>query len=188
MTTLIDAEVEAFRNFCQLTYDRWVTRRVIFEHPDVEAFTHHKCADVLLLLNDITIEHTLLQMAKLHDPAEQLGRKNLTLDYIITYGGWDTQTTSVLTTLRGRLDMLLAKSLKPARNRVLCHNDLEILINEPLLGNFDPGTDCEYFEVLQDFLSTVYEKSCKEKYEFGDIAKRDAELFLAYIQGRSARL
>ena len=37
MTTLTDAEVEAFRNFCQLTYDRWVTRRVIFEHADVEA-------------------------------------------------------------------------------------------------------------------------------------------------------
>src|ERR1700687_2072656 len=63
MTTLTDAEVEGFRNFCQLTYDRWVTRRVIFEHADVEAFTYHKCADVLRLLNDITIEHTLLQMA-----------------------------------------------------------------------------------------------------------------------------
>ena len=84
--------------------------------------------------------------------------------------------------------MHLAKSLKPARNRVLCHNDLETLINEPPLGNFDPGTDCEYFEVLEDFLSTVYEKSCKGKYEFGDIAKRDAEVFLAYFQGRSARL
>jgi hypothetical protein len=184
MTTLTDAEVEAFRNFCQLTYDRWVTRRVIFEHADVEAFTYHKCADVLRLLNDITIEHTLLQMAKLHDPAEQLGRKNLTFDYIITYGGWDTQTTSVLATLRGRLDVLLAKSLKPARNRVLCHNDLETLIKEPPLGNFDPGTDCEYFEVLQEFLSTVYEKSSKGNYEFGDIAKRDAEVFLDYIKGR----
>jgi hypothetical protein len=153
MTTLTDAEVEAFRNFCQLTYDRWVTRRIIFEHADVGEFDYHKCADVLRLLNDITIEHTLLQMAKLHDPAEQLGRKNLTLDYIITYGGWDAQTTSVLEALRGRLDVLLAKSLKPARNRLLCHNDLETLINEPSLGNFDPGTDCEYFEVLQEFLS-----------------------------------
>jgi hypothetical protein len=119
MTTLTDAEVEAFRNLCQLTYDRWITRRVIFEHADMQAFTYHKCADALRLLNDITIEHTLLQMAKLHDPAEQLGRKNLTLDYIVTYGGWDTQTSGVLTALRGRLDALLVKSLKPARNRVL---------------------------------------------------------------------
>jgi hypothetical protein len=182
MTTLTDAEVEAFRNVCQLMYDRWITRRVVFEHADVEGYAYHKCADVLRLLNDITIEHTLLQMAKLHDPAEQLGRKNLTLDYIVTYGGWDTQTRSVLADLRGRLDALLAKSLKPARNRVLCHNDLETLINEPPLGDFGPDVDCEYFEVLQEFLSTVYENSSKGRYEFGDIAKRDAEIFLSYIE------
>jgi hypothetical protein len=68
-------------------------------------------------------------MAKLHDPAVMSGRVNLSLAYILDYGGWDVATAGRLRALRNQLDDL-DRQIRPARNRILSHNDLVTLLDD----------------------------------------------------------
>jgi len=104
----------------------------------------------------MTQQHVLHQIAKLHDPAVQSGNINLSIAYVIEFGGWDTSTLSDLTSLKGKLDSL-ANALKPARNKMTAHNDLATILAGMPLGAFPLGADVEYFQHLQELVDVVAE-------------------------------
>ena len=97
----------------------------------------------------------LLQIAKLHDPAVISGRVSLTIEYVVEYGGWDSLSRRKLVVLKERLDAL-GKQIRPARHKLIAHNDLAAVLGDSALGAFDAGADRKYFRTLQSFLTTVY--------------------------------
>ena len=58
-----------------------------------------------------------------------------------------------------KLRELLAGFIKPARDKILAHNDLETILHGSELGGFSEDADEQYWELLQEFLNIVYKKS-----------------------------
>ena len=72
----------------------------------------------------------------------------------------------------------LAIPVKDARNKILSHNDLAVLLSSSELGSFDPGEDETYFRALLQFASLVSEKVLGEPFVHDDLVKTDVATFL----------
>ena len=177
MNTLSPDIIEKFCIICNWAYESWITRRAIFDNnQDVDKLMKSECGAFFSRLSEVTQEYALLQLIKLHDPAVMGNGINLTFEYVINFGGWDQETVLKLQSILSQLDQL-KQSIKPARNKVICHNDLKAIIDDLPLGEFDKDKDVEYFNALQEFVNIVYDKAKGEPYPFNDLAKTDAEIF-----------
>jgi hypothetical protein len=186
MTVLGPKVVEKFCKICNWAYESWTTRQTIFDNnPNRDQLEKSLGSESLSRISTITQEYVLFQIIKLHDPAVQKGDINLTFEYIINYGGWDQETVLILNDLFSKLDKL-AQYIRPARNKILSHNDLKSILDDVPLGVFPQGKDIEYFRILQEFVNVVHDKSVGDPYVFNDLAKSDAQDFLETIQKNSA--
>lgn len=165
-----------FLELCQAAYDAWRIHLVLFsgENPRKAELLKSVARESLIHLSGITREHLLLQIAKLHDPAIQLGRNNLAVAYIVGLGGWDAATLQKLKDLESKLDGFAKNRLKDARNRLLSHSDLETILNERILGEFPAGEDVQYFKDLQEFLDVAFKTVCEDPMKFTNYAGEDA--------------
>ena len=177
MVALSPNIVKEFCKLCNWAYESWITYRTTFDdNPNIEKLRTSECSEYFTRLRDIMHEYVLLQLMKLHDPAVMGNDINLTFEYVINYGGWNQQTVLELRNLLNTLNRL-KESIKPARNKVLCHNDLKAIIDNLPLGEFDKDKDAEYFDALQKFVNLIY----GEPYPFNDLSKVDANIFLEYF-------
>src|SRR5271154_1203190 len=127
MTAHSEIVVDKFCERCQWAYESWSTRRVLFDDkPRSAKLRISKSGKALYRISEIMQDYWILQVSKLHDPASQQGQINLGIDYMIRFGGWDITTKSKLESLQTQLNELAAK-IRPARNKILSHNDLEAI-------------------------------------------------------------
>jgi hypothetical protein len=108
-------------------------------------------------LNDMLIQHLVLQICKLTDPAKSLGHRNLTVKFIIEH--LDSRVTPAeQATLRGLSDRMHAfrAEIEPARNKFISHLDHESLLIGKNLGAADTDLWLQFWLDLQDFLEIVY--------------------------------
>lgn len=132
-------------------------------------------------------EYWIQQLAKLHDPAVQCNNQNLSVDYILEHGQWDTATKSELTDLRNRM-VVFEKKLRSARNKIISHNDLSTISQATDLGGFDQGDDDEYFKNLHEFASVVRRTVLNDIFLYDDLVGNDVAFFMAaFNKGRIIR-
>ncbi len=171
---------DKFCELCNWVYESWVTHKLLFDENENKENNIGKCKYITSRLSIITQEYCLLQIAKLHDPALQGNSRNLTVDYMVRSGEWGER--------KNEIDRIHAKLLelwnciKPARNKILTHNDLETYRADEALGSFPEGADDEYFEALQDLVNEVHEKWVGGPYPFNDLAQNDVLKFLALLE------
>ncbi len=181
MTALSNRVVSEFCRLCDAAYESWrIHKLLVDDNPCFDAMTRGKCGGFLDRISKITQEYALLQIVKLHDPAVQNNNISLTLEYVVAYGGWDEETLSQLKELQTQLDGL-AKKIRPARNKVLSHNDLKSILSNAVLGSFEEGADNEYYERLQRFVGIVHDKTCGYPYRFDEIVEADVQSLLDHI-------
>lgn len=141
---------------CNWAHEIWTLRRALIDgnrrKRTLEKGPH---IDFISATGNALQEYALLQIAKLHDPAVMSGRVCLTLNYVVEYGGWDEATQRKLTALKKRLDTFHG-TIRPARNRLISHNDLATVLNGQPLGAFESGADQKYFKALHSFVSSAY--------------------------------
>jgi AbiU2 len=126
--------VEQFCNLCDWLRQSWQTRKYLFdENPKIENLKAPHYAHFFFRLNVILQEYWIQQVAKLHDPAVQLGHQNLSINYMVDCGQWDAKTKAELINLRDKM-MTFEKKLRGARNKLLSHNDLTTILQAPELG------------------------------------------------------
>jgi hypothetical protein len=114
----------------------------------------------------------------MHDPArDKNGNYNLSIYYIVEYGGWDKEIKSNLGELRTRM-LGLPHKIKDARNKILSHDDLTIIMGDKSFGAFDPREDERYFQYLREFASLVRESVVGEPFVYGDLVGNDVEVFM----------
>ncbi len=185
----VDAQVaEKFCDLCRQTHVAWTIHRKLFEdNPLLSRLGRSRALDFLRRLNPITQEYALHEIVKLHDPAEQFGRENLTIEYVIQFGQWDPQSLRRLNDLRLEMETLLpvkdkAQGIGAARNRVLSHNDLEAVLNDQTLGSFPLGADQQYFEKLREFANIVSERWLSGPFVYDDLAEADVQGFLGLLE------
>jgi hypothetical protein len=163
----------------------WVTHKLLFDGNKIPERSVGKAVEFTNRLSKITQEYCLMQIAKLHDPAIQGNSANLTVDYIIRFGEWGDREEKVQQISRRLRD--LWERLRPARNKILAHNDLEALMVDAPLGAFPEGTDDEYIAALQDLVNEVHEKWVGDPYPFNDLAQADVQEFLALLESPAVR-
>ena len=169
--------IEEFCKLCNWAYEVWFTRRKLFDdNPEVNKLMVSQSRDFFVRLSEITLDYAFLQVMKLHDPSVIGKDINLTIEYIVEYGAWDQQTRIELNKLVSKLNEL-KEQIKPARNKIICHNDLKTILRNKSLGEFKNNGDMEYFETLQEFVNIVN----GDVYPFNDLAKADVEIFLNYF-------
>ena len=182
MTALSSTVVKEFYQLCNWAYEAWSTHRVLFdENPKASALQASAAGDALGRLSIITQEYVLHQISKLHDPAVQQGQTNLGIDYILKFGGWEPATHTKLCALQTRLDEL-AQKLRPARNKVLSHNDLVTILSSATLAAFPAGEDKNYFEALQEFANLVHDQVVGGPCPFNDLSNSDAVALVASLK------
>lgn len=180
--TLTEAETVAFCKLCSWAYEVWATHRAFQDDERVGSQPGRKHAYFLNRLSAITQEYCLQQLVKLHDRPAQHGRDNLTISYVIERGDWDTTTLAELQRLRHSLDELV-EHIRPARNRILAHNDRDTIIGGESLGGFRVGQDDAYFVTLQRFVDLVHDRVVGGPYPFDDFAAVDADAFIEAVLG-----
>lgn len=185
--------IEKFCELCDQTYKVWITKRTICDdNLKLDVLNDLKCANFLNYINDILQEYMLLQIIKLHDPEKQFNHENLTLEYIVNHiDEWKTAGDSLakesfkkiaeLKELKQDLDDLFIDQIKPARMKILCHNDLETTLNNLNLGEFEENIDQTYFIKLQNFVNILHELFIGGKFPFFSIAQNEAEAFLSCL-------
>lgn len=79
---------------------------------------------------------------------------------------------------------VLAKPVRDARNKILSHNDLAVLLASRGLGSFEPGKDESYFDALKDFTSLVSQQVLGAPFVYDDLVKNDVDVFLTdFLRG-----
>lgn len=175
-----------FHGLCNHAYDAWITHRTLFDDNERRAeFEEQGCAPFFSRLFDITQQYSLLQILKLHDPAVQQKRNNLTLEYVVRFGAWQPAAKAELEALKDELDRF-ATPLRILRNRTLSHSDLEAILTGERLGTFRAGEDEAYFVALKKFVTTANMHAFGKPLEFHEMAEGDVFMFLKRLRCENA--
>jgi hypothetical protein len=176
-------EVRAFCAVCSWVHEVWSLHRTFQDELPIHETLRHRHGYFLSRLSMVTQQYVLLQICKLHDPPVQ-GRRyvNLSVDRVVTCGEWNDDTRAELERLRTNLNRLY-EDVKPARGKVLAHNDRDTALADVSLGAFPSGKDETYFGDLQRFVDLVHEKSIGGPYPFHEFAKADARLVIEDLLG-----
>lgn len=182
MATLSESIVRRFCEVCDWAHSVWSMHHTFDEDPRTPLLMRGDLGPFLHTYSIVSMEYTLLQLAKLHDAASQGSRQNLSLDYILYEGGWDPITHARLKALSTELNELYSR-IRAARHRIIAHNDLRTLLSDQDLGHFPAGLDVAYFEALEQFAAAVYSKVTGESYQFAEHAHTDVLVLLRVLAG-----
>ena len=104
--------VKEFLKICDWLFQTYQMRNYLFdENPDVNSIRTPRHAHFFYRIQEVFQESWLHQLAKLHDPAVQGGNVNLSLDYIIEFGRWDSEIKSELYSCKENMTTI-SKSVK----------------------------------------------------------------------------
>jgi hypothetical protein len=174
--------VEAFYDLCNRVYVTWRIHKVLFvDNPRKKELERSVAGKTLEHLSIISQESILHQISKLHDPAIQQGRINLGVEYMVRFGGWDKTTDAKLQALQMQLNEL-AQKIRPARHKILSHNDLETILSSAILGAFPDGEDDNYFKTLQEFVDVIHDSVIGGPSPFSEDASIDATALLSSLK------
>ena len=179
MDTITPDLARKFCELCNWAYECWTTHKKLFDQNPSPEQTLGKAAYFHDRLSTIIQEYSLLQICKLHDPAVQGKSLSLTIDYMIRFADWGLDEENI-TRLSSNLAVLYGK-IAQARNKLIAHNDLEIIAQEKPLGVFAEGLDDEYFAQLQELVNCISNKWLDGPYPFNDLAGADAMEFLTVL-------
>jgi hypothetical protein len=190
-------DVQAFANSCVLLRSQWQHFRILFEGSDLKRELLQTTAPALFGdLNYLLIEHLVLHICRLTDNAQTMGRKNLTVKFLIEHSDLSAAPDMLdkLKRISDSIDAFRQKIL-PARNRFISHFDLEAVRLDQPLG---AATDAEWTQFwldLQDFVKLMFRHHVgpSEHFCLNDIgmmsdadslltALRNAKLFDAVLE------
>ena len=105
-------------------------------------------------LNTIMQEYTVLLVCRLTGPAESFGKANLSTQRFTTLM---RQRGCITPEIEGLDASLTAygELLKPARNKIIAHSDLEVHIEDISLGAHGEEVMLEFFENLQAYFDAA---------------------------------
>ncbi len=152
-------DIDLFWSLCNKAYEFWCFQKALEtnERKD-DLLVDPWLRPALTTINDALIDHTLLQIAKLHDPPTSRTRNGIVRDNLsiafIASKSWPEPFQQQINEIKSGLDHSAAH-LTDARRWLLAHNDRETLRKNLTLGECDPSTYEIYFEYLQRFVNVL---------------------------------
>ena len=105
-------------------------------------------------LNTMMREYTILLVCRLTGPAQSFGKANLSTQRFTMLMRDRECLTSEIECLDARLREY-GELLKPARDKIIAHSDLEVHVNSTALGAHGEEVVVEFLEDLQEYFDAV---------------------------------
>ncbi|MYG43199.1 MAG: hypothetical protein F4203_08725 [Rhodobacteraceae bacterium] len=134
----IRKEARLFCEVCLSIYYYWVTYNNIFEkissllqsERNISAweFKNTPIGSTLSIIDRTLGNQVILEITKLHDPARMKNNENVCIDLFVSHVEWSDREMSKIQNLKEKLEENF-NFIKPARNKILAHNDREAFNN-----------------------------------------------------------
>ena len=151
-------DVEAFADSCVLLRSQWAHFMTLFEGSDLKRELLYTTAPTFFSdLNRLFIEHLVLHICRLTDEAQTMGRKNLTVKFLIEHSDWSS-TPDTLAKLKPISNSIhrFRKRVLPARKWFIAHLDLSaVRLGQPL-GAASNDEWKQFWLHLQDFVQLMF--------------------------------
>lgn len=151
-------DVQSFADSCVFLRSQWVHFTTLFEGSDLKRELLQTTAPTFFGdLHALFVEHLVLHICRLTDDAQTMGRKNLTVKFLMEHTDWSS-APGMLTKLTPISDSIhrFRERILPARKWFIAHLDLSAVRQDQSLG---AATDTEWKQFwfdLQDFLELMF--------------------------------
>lgn len=150
-------DAEAFCGSCVSLRALWEHYRTLFEGTNLKRDLLQTTAPVFFGdLNEIFIEQLVQRICRLTDNAETMGRKNLTIKFLVDHTEFSAVPATLvkLQALRDAIHRFRDRIVE-ARNRYISHLDLEAVRLDKPLGAASNAEWLQFWLDLQDFLDLL---------------------------------
>ena len=151
-------DVEAFADSCVLLRSQWAHFMTLFEGSDLKRELLYTTAPTFFGdLNRLFIEHLVVHICRLTDEAQTMGRKNLTVKFLIEHSDWSS-APDTLAKLKPISDSIhrFRKRVLPARKWFIAHLDLSAVRLDQPLGAASNDDWKQFWLDLQDFVQLMF--------------------------------
>jgi hypothetical protein len=151
-------DVESFADSCVLLRSQWAHFMTLFEGSDLKRELLYTTAPTFFSdLNRLFIEHLVVHICRLTDEAQTMGRKNLTVKFLIEHSDWSS-APDTLAKLKPISDSIhrFRKRVLPARKRFIAHLDLSAVRLDQPLGAASNDEWKQFWLDLQDFVQLMF--------------------------------
>lgn len=118
-------------------------------------------------LNEMLIEHLILQICKITDPEESFGRKNLTINFLISNSDF-SNAAGELQEL-GRLNKSIQafrEKILPARHKLISHIDRGSVLAGKSLGGTDQNSWDQFWRDLEEFTRILHRRYVDPDFDY----------------------
>ncbi len=146
-------DVQKFTNYCVVLRAFWVHYQTLFEKSDLKREMLQTTANTFFRdLNQVFIEHLILQICKLTDAPVTAGKRNLTIPLLVANSDFVAAAElAKLKKIAARIEKFRDRIL-PARNKFISHLDLDAALGRKALGGVSVAAWRQFWHDLQDFL------------------------------------
>ncbi|HLQ91669.1 MAG TPA: hypothetical protein VK148_16705 [Xanthobacteraceae bacterium] len=151
-------DVESFADSCVLLRSQWVHFMTLFEGSDLKRELLYTTAPTFFAdLNRLFVEHLVLHICRLTDEAQTMGRKNLTVKFLVEHSDWSS-APDTLAKLKPISDSIhrFRKRVLPARKWFIAHLDLSAVRLDQPLGAASNDEWKQFWLDLQDFVQLMF--------------------------------
>ncbi len=151
-------DVQAFADSCVFLRSQWVHFATLFEGSDLKRELLHTTAPTFFGdLHALFVEHLVLHICRLTDGAQTMGRKNLTVKFLMEHTDWSGAlgTLTKLTPISDSIHRFRERIL-PARKWFIAHPDLTAVRQDQPLGAATEAEWKQFWLDLQYFLELMF--------------------------------
>jgi len=151
-------DVESFADSCVLLRSQWAHFMTLFEGSDLKRELLYTTAPTFFAdLNRLFVEHLVLHICRLTDEAQTMGRKNLTVKFLVEHSDWSS-APDTLAKLKPISDSIhrFRKRVLPARKWFIAHLDLSAVRLDQPLGAASNDEWKQFWLDLQDFVQLMF--------------------------------
>jgi hypothetical protein len=151
-------DVESFADSCVLLRSQWAHFMTLFEGSDLKRELLYTTAPTFFGdLNRLFIEHLVVHICRLTDEAQTMGRKNLTVKFLIEHSDW-SNAPDTLAKLKPISDSIhrFRRRVLPARKWFIAHLDLSAIRLDQPLGAASNDEWKQFWLDLQDFVQLMF--------------------------------
>jgi AbiU2 len=151
-------DVESFADSCVLLRSQWAHFMTLFEGSDLKRELLYTTAPTFFSdLNRLFVEHLVVHICRLTDEAQTMGRKNLTVKFLIEHSDWSSapDTLAKLKPISNSIHRF-RKRVLPARKWFIAHLDLSAVRLDQPLGAASNDEWKQFWLDLQDFVQLMF--------------------------------
>lgn len=166
-------DVWTFTNCCVLLRSFWAHYQTLFEASDLRRELLKTTAETFFGdLNQMLIEHLILQVCKLTDPEGAAERRNLTVEFLANNTDFPASADQhpKLTKLVARMHVFRG-SILPARNKLISHLDLQAARGQRSLGGAPIAAWRGFWDDLRDFIMIMHERHFGQPFDLNDVSR-----------------